>query len=97
MNKRVSGAPDVVKADGLLSSSGEPGVDRTGVSDFRAYGSNSEVIRSVLRDWLEHERCLAALDAAISRGIADADAGRVHELDAVRAELGERFRHKAPL
>jgi antitoxin ParD1/3/4 len=59
-----------------------------------SYGSNSEVIRAAMRDWLEHERRLAALDTAISRGIADADAGRVHEVDAVRAELAERFGQK---
>ncbi len=56
-----------------------------------AYGSNSEVIRAAMRDWLEHERRMASLDAAIGRGVSDADAGRVHEIAVVRAALAERF------
>jgi antitoxin ParD1/3/4 len=56
-----------------------------------AYGSNSEVIREALRGWLEREQRLVALDAAIARGVADAEAGRVHEVDAVREELRKRF------
>ena len=56
-----------------------------------AYGSNSEVIRDALRGWMERERRLFSLDAALARGEADAQAGRVHDLDSVRAELGTRF------
>jgi antitoxin ParD1/3/4 len=56
-----------------------------------AYGSNSEVIREALRGWLERDRRLAALDSAIARGVADAEAGRVHEVDDVRTELRARF------
>jgi antitoxin ParD1/3/4 len=52
-----------------------------------AYGSNSEVIREALRGWLERDRRLAIVDGAIARGLADADAGRVQAVDAVRAEL----------
>jgi antitoxin ParD1/3/4 len=52
-----------------------------------AYGSNSEVIREALRNWLDRDQRLAALDAAIVRGIADADAGRVHEPNDVRKVL----------
>jgi antitoxin ParD1/3/4 len=55
------------------------------------YGSNSELIREALRGWLEREQRLAALDAAIARGLADAEAGRVHDTDAVREELRRRF------
>jgi antitoxin ParD1/3/4 len=61
-----------------------------------AYASQSEVIRAALRllerDEEERTRKLAALDASIARGIADADAGRVMPLgDAfarIRKELG---------
>jgi antitoxin ParD1/3/4 len=59
-----------------------------------AYGSNSEVIRDALRGWLERDRRLTALDAAIARGVADAEAGRVHDIEAVRGELRERFTSK---
>lgn len=52
-----------------------------------AYGSNSEVIREALRGWLERDRRLATLDAAIERGIQDAQAGRVNEVEQVRAHL----------
>jgi antitoxin ParD1/3/4 len=56
-----------------------------------SYGSNSEVIREALRGWLERERHFATLDAAVDRGIADADAGRVKDSDAVRKSLLERM------
>ncbi len=55
------------------------------------YGSNSEIIREALRGWMERERHLEMLDAAISRGVADAEAGQVQDIDEVRAELHERF------
>jgi antitoxin ParD1/3/4 len=60
------------------------------------YGSVSEVIRDAMRAWLQRERRLAALDAAIARGIADADAGRVKDIDQVRTEMEERFGGHAP-
>ena len=56
-----------------------------------AYGSNSEVIREALRGWMEREQRLATLDAAIARGVADADAGRMQELGTVREELRRHF------
>jgi antitoxin ParD1/3/4 len=59
-----------------------------------AYGSNSELIREALRGWLERDRRLSALDAAVARGVADAEAGRVHSVEAVRGELHERFGSK---
>lgn len=49
------------------------------------YGSTSEVIR------MERERRLAALDAAIARGVADGDAGRMRDIDDVRKEMLERL------
>lgn len=59
--------------------------------DCGAYASNSEVIREAMRGWMERESRLAALDAAITRGMADAQAGRVQEVETVRQELGKRF------
>lgn len=56
-----------------------------------AYGSNSEVIREAMRGWMEREKRLTALDAAIGRGVADAKAGRVQDIDEVRKELRDRF------
>ncbi len=51
------------------------------------YGNASEVLRDALRLMEERERRLAALDAAIARGMADAEAGRVHDADQVFDEL----------
>jgi len=39
----------------------------------------------------ERETRLAALDASIARGLADADAGRVHDIDEVAAMLDARY------
>ena len=55
------------------------------------YSSNSEVIREALRGWMEREQRLATLDAAIARGVADADTGRTHEIGTVREELRKHF------
>lgn len=56
-----------------------------------SYSSNSEVIREALRGWMGQEQRLMALDAAITRGIADAEAGRVQEIESVREELHKHF------
>jgi antitoxin ParD1/3/4 len=56
-----------------------------------AYGSNSEVIREALRGWMDRERHLAGLDAAIARGVADAEAGHAYTAKEVRKKLKERF------
>ena len=56
------------------------------------YNSRSEILREGVRLIHERETRLAALDASITRGIADADAGRVHDLDSVAASLGEKYR-----
>jgi antitoxin ParD1/3/4 len=58
------------------------------------YGSNSEVIREAMRGWIERERHLQALDMAIARGLADADAGKVQGIDKVRADLRKRLAPK---
>jgi antitoxin ParD1/3/4 len=55
------------------------------------YSSNSEVIREALRGWMDREQRLATLDAAIARGVADADAGRTQEIEKVREELHRHF------
>ncbi len=59
--------------------------------DGGTYGSNSEVIREALRGWMERESALTALDAAIARGIDDADAGWIEDVDEVRAAMRRRF------
>lgn len=51
------------------------------------YNSRSEILREGVRLIHEREIRLAALDASILRGISDAEAGRVHDLDAVASEL----------
>jgi antitoxin ParD1/3/4 len=58
------------------------------------YGSNSEIIREALRGWMERERRLGMLDAAIAQGIADAETGQVQDMNEVRAELREHFAAK---
>ena len=58
--------------------------------DSGLYGSNSEIIREALRGMIERDRRLEQLDAAIARGLADAEAGRVQDIDTVRAELRRR-------
>jgi antitoxin ParD1/3/4 len=55
------------------------------------YGSNSEIIREALRGWMERERRLGMLDAAIAQGIADAETGQIQDMNEVRAELREHF------
>lgn len=59
--------------------------------DSGAYGSNSEVIRIALRGWMEREQRLSALDSAIVRGVADAEAGRIQEIGTIREELRKHF------
>ncbi len=59
--------------------------------DSGMYGSNSEIIREALRGMIERDRHLGQLDAAIARGLADAEAGRVQDIGTVRAELRSRI------
>jgi antitoxin ParD1/3/4 len=58
------------------------------------YGSKIEVIREGVRLVEERERRLAALDAAIERGIADAEAGRVTPADVVFDRLTAKYQNK---
>jgi antitoxin ParD1/3/4 len=55
------------------------------------YNDASEVVRDALRLLEQRERRLAAVDAAIERGLADIEAGRVHDADAVFDELEARY------
>ena len=59
--------------------------------DRGGYASNSEVIREAMRGWMERESRLAALDAAIALGMADAQAGQIQDVETVRRELEQRF------
>ena len=64
-----------------------------------AYQSDVDVIRAGLRaldrDDEEKARQLAKLDNSIARGIAAANAGRVHPAEKVFGELRKKVRHKA--
>ena len=55
------------------------------------YNNASEVVRDGLRLLEERERRLAALDAMLAEGLADAEAGRVHSIEDVRAHLRKRL------
>lgn len=55
------------------------------------YNSRSEVLREGVRPVEEREKKLAALDAAIARGVADADAGRVTPIGDVASELSAKY------
>lgn len=67
--------------------------------DSGAYESDIEVIRAGLRaldrDDEENARRLANVDNSIARGVADADADRVHPADEVYGELRKRIERKA--
>jgi len=58
------------------------------------YGSASEVIREAMRTWLQRERRLLALDAAIARGVRELDAGLGKDIEEVRKELLQRLEAK---
>jgi antitoxin ParD1/3/4 len=59
------------------------------------YNNASEVVRDALRLMEERERRLAALDAALARGIADADAGRVTSAEEVLDRLEAKYTRMA--
>ncbi|MBN9548397.1 MAG: type II toxin-antitoxin system ParD family antitoxin [Alphaproteobacteria bacterium] len=64
------------------------------VSDGR-YNSKSEVLREGVRLVEEREKRLAALDAALAQGIADADAGRTEPAEEVFDRLEARYKAMA--
>ena len=59
------------------------------------YSSRSEVLREGIRLVEEREKRLAALDAAINRGLADANDGRVKPLEEVAERLTAKYRKMA--
>ena len=64
------------------------------VSDGR-YNSKSEVLREGVRLVEEREKRLAALDAALAQGIADADAGRTEPAEEVFDRLEAKYKAMA--
>jgi antitoxin ParD1/3/4 len=56
------------------------------------YQSRSEVLREGVRLVEEREKRLAVLDAAINRGLADADAGRVKPVREVADRLAAKYK-----
>ncbi|MDE2006300.1 MAG: type II toxin-antitoxin system ParD family antitoxin [Rhodospirillales bacterium] len=58
------------------------------------YNSKSEVLREGVRLVQEREARLAALDAAIAQGVADADAGRAKPAAEVFARLETKYAAK---
>ncbi|HXG80273.1 MAG TPA: type II toxin-antitoxin system ParD family antitoxin [Sphingomicrobium sp.] len=59
--------------------------------DSGRYNSKSEVLREGVRLIQEREAKLAALDASIARGLADADAGRTRPADEVFDRLARKY------
>jgi antitoxin ParD1/3/4 len=55
------------------------------------YGSKSEVLREGVRLIQDREARLAALDASVARGLADADAGRTKPADEVFDRLEAKY------
>ena len=55
------------------------------------YNSKSEVLREGVRLVQEREARLAALDASIARGLADADAGRTKPAEEVLDRLERKY------
>ena len=56
------------------------------------YGSKSELLREGVRLVQDREAKLAALNAALARGIADAEAGRVKPAEEVFNRLEAKYR-----
>jgi antitoxin ParD1/3/4 len=56
------------------------------------YNSKSEVLREGVRLIQDREAHLAALDASIARGLADADAGRTRPAEEVFDRLAAKYR-----
>jgi antitoxin ParD1/3/4 len=59
------------------------------------YHSKSEVLREGVRLIQERETRLAALDASVARGLADADAGRIKPISEVFDHLESKLKAKA--
>jgi antitoxin ParD1/3/4 len=63
--------------------------------DTGRYNSKSEVLREGVRLIHERETRLAALDASIGRGLADAEAGRTKSAEDVFDRLEAKYREMA--
>lgn len=63
--------------------------------DAGRYNSKSEVLREGVRLIHERETRLAALDASIMRGLADAEAGRTKPAEDVFDRLESKYRSMA--
>jgi len=63
--------------------------------DTGRYGSKSEVLREGVRLVQDRETRLAALDASIARGLADADAGRTKPASEVFERLAAKYQAMA--
>jgi antitoxin ParD1/3/4 len=59
------------------------------------YNNASEVVRDALRLMEDRERRLAALDAALSRGLVDIDAGREVAAEEAFDDLDARYARMA--
>jgi len=64
----------------------------TGLVKSGRYNSKSEVLREGVRLIQERETRLASLDAAIARGVADAEAGRMNPAQEVFDRLEAKYR-----
>ena len=62
--------------------------------DTGRYNSKSEVLREGVRLVQEREARLAALDASIMRGLADAEAGRTKPAEEVFDRLEAKYRRQ---
>jgi antitoxin ParD1/3/4 len=63
-----------------------------GLVESGRYNSKSEVLREGVRMVQDREARLAALDAAIMRGLADADSGRAAPADEIFDRLEAKYR-----
>lgn len=59
--------------------------------DAGSYASVSDYVRELIRRDQERVSALTALDASIARGLSDAEAGRVHDLDDVCDRLEAKY------
>lgn len=71
--------------------------------DSGKYGSVSDYVRDLIRkdqndaeEKSQQERWLETVDAAIDRGLADAEAGRTHDIDTVFDALEARYANWPP-
>ena len=60
------------------------------------YASVSEVLREAMRALLARERRLATLDAALTQGLGELDAGLGEDAETVRQEVQARLRKRQP-